>query len=241
VWLTAQVAPGPDWAEIVTAVSSGLVALGLLFAGFQVRESRHSRHAAIAVELARQWSDDDLIESRSALTRFDSAQHFCATYKRVRLLDREPGDDYFVTQRVANFFEYLGVMQRFGWVSVDWINETLGSAVLEWWNMWYLAVEYERNRSTQSKNAFKNFEDLAKSIRLQRACESAQPAEAELRMAPRLALAQSLKLVRVSRLVLWKILHKTTPPTPTSIPLPDPPGRLPGPFPQDTRLGQPKP
>jgi len=100
-------------------------------------------HAAIAVETAKQWSDPALVESRAALAVFKNAESFAAEYKKLREKPGELDDEYFVTQRVANFFEYLGAMHRCGWVSTRWVDETVGSAVIEWWRKWQLAVAYE--------------------------------------------------------------------------------------------------
>lgn len=149
---------GPNWAEIVTAIGTAVVALGLLGAAIQVRESRRSRYASIAVDIAKTWGKADLTEARGILAGI-TAENLSVEFERLRSETPRP-DRYFVLLREPNFFEWLGVLQRFGWIGCDWIEETVGEVLLESWEKWEITID--RMHAIEPTSAlFDNFRDLA--------------------------------------------------------------------------------
>jgi hypothetical protein len=149
---------GPNWAEIVTAIGTAVVALGLLGAAIQVRESRRSRYASIAVDIAKTWGKADLTEARGILAGI-TAEDLSVEFERLRNETPRP-DRYFVLLREPNFFEWLGVLQRFGWIGCDWIEETVGEVLLESWEKWEITID--RMHAIEPTSAlFDNFRDLA--------------------------------------------------------------------------------
>src|ERR1700732_2697968 len=88
---------GPNWAEIVTAIGTAVVALGLLGAAIQVRESRRSRYASIAVDIAKTWGNADLTEARGILAGI-TAENLSVEFETLRNATPRP-DRYFVLLR----------------------------------------------------------------------------------------------------------------------------------------------
>ena len=188
---------GANWAEVVTAIGTGAIALGLLLAVFQLKASQRSRYATIAVETARAWDSPELVKARSIIKRF-SSEEFCEYYVGLRER-RDP--EFHVVQREANFFEYLGVLEQFGWLDLAWINKTLGAVTLEAWEKWERCVRSERDRF--SPKAYENFEELGKRIQRLR--------DPRWRCLPLGAVASSRWVLGWLRRVAWKVLHRRAP------------------------------
>ena len=154
-------ASGPNWAEIVTAIGTAVIAIGLFVAAIQVRESRHSRHAAIAVDIAKTWSEPTMVEGRlfTSGKRGDELRDFVMELAT----NRDP--NYFVAMREPLFFEWLGALEEFGWIEAEWVNQTLGTAVMTCWERWESTVHAFRDRpDPDSKTALVNVQELAKRI-----------------------------------------------------------------------------
>ncbi len=189
---------GPNWAEIVTALATALIALGLFVAAVQVRESRHSRHAAIAVDIAREWSEPDLVEARLVMAGIPAA----ALCEYVMALHERKHPHYFVVIREPLFFEWLGALERFGWLELDWIEATVGTSVLDCWEKWKDTVA-EFQRKQNSDKPFCNFKALAARI--------ARFRDPRNRWFPRNLKALGRWLSLTLRRVSWKISHQSHP------------------------------
>jgi hypothetical protein len=67
----------PNWAEVVTAIATVVLAVGAvgaigaaIFAGQQVREARIGRQAEVAAEFFRRWSDDEMVTTRRLVASY---------------------------------------------------------------------------------------------------------------------------------------------------------------------------
>jgi len=69
------------------------------------------------------------------------------------------------TQRLANFFEDLGVLESLRSLDIQWIEESLGSVVMAFWKTWELAAIEDRNkekvRRADAQLIYENWEALA--------------------------------------------------------------------------------
>jgi hypothetical protein len=66
----AVIASAPNWAEMVAAVGSAVLAVGVLIAVVSLRELRRDRHLQWIFEIGRRWEDEDLKQSRLALRAY---------------------------------------------------------------------------------------------------------------------------------------------------------------------------
>lgn len=79
----------PNWAEQVTALSTAVLAFGVIGAAaaavlgaHQVRETRRSRHAQTAAEFLRRWNENALVEARQLIGSFATPEELTAALQR---------------------------------------------------------------------------------------------------------------------------------------------------------------
>lgn len=84
--------------------------------------------------------------------------------EKIAAEGRDPTDDLFILERIPNFFEDLGVLERVGAVSFHVIAESFGLTVTETWDKCALAVQHLRVKY-QDRRVYENFERLAERIR----------------------------------------------------------------------------
>lgn len=165
--VVAQVAaPGPNWAEKLSAIGSILSGATLLFgvAGVwfavrQLAEARTDRHVQIIAELGRRWDEDRMIEARNKLLAYDNAKlaEKCADWVRTR-------SDAEVTEllRVPNYFEDLAMMVECGKLELDLVADTFGDMTLRAWDHWALAIQ---ELSERQPDCYDRFAGLAGRLR----------------------------------------------------------------------------
>jgi hypothetical protein len=160
--------PGPNWAEILLAVSTSVIAAGLLIGAIQLRESRSSRYALIALEFAKLWDSPEFIRSRNLIMHYnvDTARDLADLYIQLEA-ERPRSPAFNDCQRVPNFFEYVSAFERYGWVDIDWIEKTFGFAVFAIWERWEAAAKKERDLF--HGEAFTGLEDLVRRLKVRNA------------------------------------------------------------------------
>ena len=67
------IASAPNWAEIVTAIGTATLAIGVVIAVVSLRELRRDRHLQWIFEIGRRWEERDLKASRAALRKYDES------------------------------------------------------------------------------------------------------------------------------------------------------------------------
>jgi hypothetical protein len=137
--------PQPNWAEQVTAIFTAIGSIGLLstlglaiFAGLQVRESQHARHAQIAAEFLRRWDENDLVEARRLVARFATGEELAAAFQEYI---RTNAMEAYVLYRELDYFEQLGALERVGALDVDLIRLLQGRRLIERWKLWKPSID----------------------------------------------------------------------------------------------------
>jgi hypothetical protein len=158
----------PNWAEVVTAIGTAVVALGVIAATVgafmakrAVDEDSKGRHAQIAMDLGRRWDSPETASIKQLTKKWDPLE--LRLYWEIK--NHSNSDEYYELERFANFFEELGVLNKLKILKLDWIDETLGSAVLDYWEMWRSAIKLEQK--TWPK-AYENWTSLAQKIEARR-------------------------------------------------------------------------
>jgi hypothetical protein len=151
------------WAAGITAVATAITAVGVIFAGLaaawagrQVREAERTRHATAAIEVASRWEGEPLVTSRRRALTYPTKEALRDGYLQAK---RDRTDEYFILQRLPDFFEDLGVMERMGGLGLEWIRLTLGSAIRDYWRAWQPVVKAVRDAGQPTMG--ENFERLA--------------------------------------------------------------------------------
>jgi len=137
--------PQPNWAEQVTAIFTAIGSIGLLstlglaiFAGLQVRESQHARHAQIAAEFLRRWDEDELVEARRLVARFSSGEELAAAFQEYI---RTNSMEAYVLYRELDYFEQLGALEQVGALHLDLIRLLQGHRLIDRWKLWKPSID----------------------------------------------------------------------------------------------------
>jgi len=135
----------PNWAEQVTAIATGVLAVGAvgaigaaIFAGQQVREARIGRQAEVAADFFRRWSDDDMVETRRLVASYASAEALRdALLRHLAANDTEA----YVLFRELDYFEQLGAMEAHGGFDFELVRLLLGRRLIDRWELWRPSID----------------------------------------------------------------------------------------------------
>lgn len=76
--IVAETSDEPVWALFWATLGLAVVIFGVVVAAFkalgQLTETRRDRHLQVIGELGRRWDDDDLIEARNAVLKYDEVE-----------------------------------------------------------------------------------------------------------------------------------------------------------------------
>jgi hypothetical protein len=160
-------AAAPNWAEIVTAVGTGVLALGVLIAVVSLRELRRDRHLHWIFEIGRRWDDTELQASRLALRKYDR-EDLAFTVRSWLGAGQRAGPEFTaeveLLQRLPDFFEDVALMRRFGRLDVGLVWQSLSGPVNLAWTSWRPAVDAYRKAPTGDPEAWTEFEELAREL-----------------------------------------------------------------------------
>jgi hypothetical protein len=148
----------PNWAEQTTAIFTAVGSIGLLstlglaiFAGLQVRESQHARHAQIANEFLRRWDENELVETRRLVAQFETKEALAAAFQEYI---RTNAVEAYVLYRELDYFEQLGALESVGALHFDLIKLLLGQRLIDRWHMWKPSID------AMGDNVYPMFADL---------------------------------------------------------------------------------
>gem|GEM_PF-947644 len=174
---------GPGWQQTVTAVATGVTALGLLaavggalWARSQVREVIKSRLATIAIDVSRRWDENAMLKARQVFTDLTPEQVRDLLVSLENSHKKSELRQYYKLQRVGNYFEDLAVLWKHECLSIEWIHDTVGGAVLTYWEKWSL---YVTDGKTKQPTLYLNWANLADKLRGYRLAEDLRAYEAE--------------------------------------------------------------
>jgi hypothetical protein len=135
----------PNWAEMVTAISTAVGAVGLLsaiiaavFAGRQVRESERSRQATMAADFLRRWDERDLVETRHLMGEYGSPE---ALSVALQGFIASNSIQAFVLYRELDYFEQLAALEQLGAFDFELIKLLLGRRLIDRYNQWKPSID----------------------------------------------------------------------------------------------------
>lgn len=157
-------ASAPNWAEQVTAVSTAVLALGVVGAvaaaivgAQQVRETRRSREAHMAAEFFRRWNDDAMVEARQLSARYATSAELAAALQDY--LDTN-AREAFVLHREPDYFEQLAALEQAGAFDRVMLTALVGETLVARWDLWQPALD-----AVYGGAAYPLFRDLATRMR----------------------------------------------------------------------------
>lgn len=125
-------APDPNWAEILTAISTTIVALGVFVALVQVFDGRRTQGAEIIKELTRRWNSPEMVAARKRIASLDRE----SLRFSVQRAAEASNDRFYVYAVYLDFFEELGLICRHGAVRIRVVERALGTTVRGAWRKW---------------------------------------------------------------------------------------------------------
>lgn len=128
----------PNWAEQVTAISTAVLAFGVIGAvaaavlgAHQVRETRRSRHAQMAADFLRRWNEDALVEARQLIAGFATSQELTAALQGYVAANAR---EAYVFYREPDYFEQLAALERVGAFDFELIKLLVGGILIASWD-----------------------------------------------------------------------------------------------------------
>jgi hypothetical protein len=148
---------GPVWPGIVTAVATGVIAIGVGLALFQLMEVKRSRRTETAARMSSRWEMPDYVEAR---IQIDSYADNLALREALLESIKNRTRDRHLLLRELSFFEELGAMEKMGAINLQWIEETMKDLVLARWDLWEATVVALRADSPKDQSIYGNFQLL---------------------------------------------------------------------------------
>ena len=135
----------PNWAEVVTACATVVLAVGAVAAigaavsaGQPVREARIGRQAEVAAEFFRRWSDGPMVETRRLVASYETPEAL-----RDALLRHVAANDVeaYMLFRELDYFEQLGALEDHGGFDLGLIRAMLGPRLVERFELWRPSID----------------------------------------------------------------------------------------------------
>jgi len=149
---------GGGWAIELTAVSTAVLAVGALFALFQIREAKRTRHTEAAARMLSRWDTTEYVATRIEIDKFESDMDL---RDAVILGMRNRTPERYILLRELGFLEELGAMEKLGATSLRWIEETMKDLVLVRWKLWEPTINGLAEEFPDEPDIYQNFRSLA--------------------------------------------------------------------------------
>lgn len=143
----------------LTALATVVLAVGVVFAWFAVRDARRTRHGQLIVDLSRRW--DELAFAEQLLTRTSRARLLEFVNQLYGVDPAEYGPDQFLRlSELPSLVETIAVLVRQQSLTVEIVNDLWGPTISEIWSVWESAIVTMREL-TGAFDTYSNFEWLA--------------------------------------------------------------------------------
>jgi hypothetical protein len=164
--------------EAVTALATVFLVLtgifALSFAGKQIKEARDEARIQHLDNLVRQFDQSPLVDSRKrlALKRIDQ--------KRGAVLPLDPEDPPSEMYAVLNFFDYVGLLEKRGYLNTDDVWDALGYWMFPFYADARPVIDLEKKDDPDFYANFSRLMDGLEAIELQRHGRQYHPSQTEL-------------------------------------------------------------
>ncbi len=150
-----------SWADVVTAVANGIIAIGIVFAGAGWMAERRKRAGEAVSSLGHEWDGDTFLrKAREALDHKSFVPDVLALEALTAFRNVNPVEWFEVYEPLLNFFEDLGALEQSKAIRLGVIDSALGTSVRRSWTRWEVAVDQLRAYNHQP-TMYANFECLA--------------------------------------------------------------------------------
>lgn len=144
-----------DWAAWITAISTGVLAVGVLVALFGFWDAKRTRHGQLITDLSTRWEESTIVNGLKLLGREQDAE-IEALVKRL-FAGGTPNDadlnTYNVMLPVTNLIETIGVLANEHVLTKRVIYKMWGPTIVNVWAAWRLATLQIREAQALQANA----------------------------------------------------------------------------------------
>lgn len=169
------VATNPNWAESLTGIGTIVIAGGIIFAGFgaraagkQIRQAESSRTSDLLMNMANRFDHSEMAESRQLTKVYQGRpEEFCNYYVIVKNAN---SPEYFKLLRLANFFEYWGILEANESLGIELIEQSIGTSARFYWEIWRQAIE----STTDWDGLYENWTALVKKLEARQQAQLAE-------------------------------------------------------------------
>ena len=162
----------PAWISAGTAVAT-LVIVGITvwYARKQLRDATRSRHAQLATELIRHWTEPSAVEARG-LYGWGRGEYSADDIEALVIkLFGPPGEPPTEKERAdwnklalwANQVEFLGMLVSQQWITTDVVYGMWGGGIQTSWKAWGPAVKRLREYD-EEPDTYQHFEEVAREM-----------------------------------------------------------------------------
>jgi hypothetical protein len=161
-WLTFFIGVG-TFASAVFIGATAVLARGAL------ADAKRTRHGQVVVELARQWSEAPMLESRLRFAEISNAELLALVQKMFGgpVATTTPEiERYLELARLPDLIETIAALESEGVVSTRLIHKLWGSVIVNQWLGWRDAIfEIRKHDEQDAEGSYLYFQRLAAAMR----------------------------------------------------------------------------
>lgn len=154
------------WALVATAAFTGVVALGVLLAWKQLRDTRKTRDAEIVHKLMQQWDSPRMIEAKRLIASYTGRHAVERMAEDFKQADARQTGDFFLFTYHLNFWEQVSLSYGDDRTTLRLIDTIFGDELWRAWANWQpvLELRYGPNSNVGGKfrATFKKLQRQAK-------------------------------------------------------------------------------
>jgi Domain of unknown function (DUF4760) len=157
----------PNWAEQWTCFGTWGLVITALVAGWialrQIKQTRAIEHAQTFLDISRRWNDSLFREARIRIRKFYANKDPKEVTEKLLDLRRTREKEYWECIMTLDFFETMAMNIKHNSITLDMVDDVLGSVVCQYWAMLFDYVEHQREGEANDKY-YVEFEKLANQI-----------------------------------------------------------------------------
>jgi len=161
-WLTFCIALG-------TLLSAALIGATALLARDALGDAKRTRHGQMIVDMARQWSGPEIVESRQEFALISNSGLLALVqrlYGGSGTLAKADVELYLKLQRLPDLIETIAVLELEGVVSTRLIHRLWGPVIVGQWFGWRDAIfELRKHDDQDAEGSYLYFQRLAAEMR----------------------------------------------------------------------------
>lgn len=159
--------PRTDWVEVTAWAAIAYAVMTFVLVVIAVVAARYARKTVqtqTATYFSRRWDEDDMLDTRAALSVYDDSAALKAAFFDLYDGDAKQNREALVMLRQANYLEDLAILLQQKAVSDDFVARSLGYIMVSRWELWKDVADEFMDRAKGTDN-FPAFRAMAQSLK----------------------------------------------------------------------------